>query len=295
MRVFVTGSSSHLAQALLPPLCGSPQVGSVTGIDLLPPRFQHAKFAAARADIREPDLSGRLGGHDALIHLAFVVLRGRMRESEMFDVNVNGSRNVFRAARAAGVRRFIHMSSAAVYGSGSELAESAPLDPLPGFLYAEHKARIETWLADEVPECARLRPHVVLGPNAQPLLKCLLDQPFYVRMTEPYPSLQCVHEDDVAQAVLHALAQGASGPFNLATQDSFSFRDAIRSRHRVSVPLPLPIARAGLDVAWRISGWGGEPAWIEGLTRTLLLDCRRAATELGWRASRSAAQTLAQS
>ena len=59
-------------------------------------------------------------------------------------------------------------------------------------------------------------------------------------------------------------------------------------------PLPRFAARAGLGVAWRFFGWGGEPAWIEGLTKTLLINCRRAAIELGWRSTRNAASVLAQ-
>ena len=101
MRVFVTGSSAHLAQALLPKLCANPDVERVTGIDRLPPRFRHPKFTASRLDIRDSRLATLLAGHDALVHLAFVVLRGRMAEREMFDINVNGSHKVFHAARRA--------------------------------------------------------------------------------------------------------------------------------------------------------------------------------------------------
>jgi UDP-glucose 4-epimerase len=294
MRVFITGSSSHLAQALLPGLCAQPGVTQVTGIDLKPPRFQHEKFNALRVDCRDPRLEQRMAGHNALIHLAFVVLRGKASEAEMYDLNVTGSHKVFHAARRAGLQRLIHMSSAAVYGSGVQLAEDAPLEPLPKFLYAQHKARLERLLAIEFPECVRLRPHVILGPHAQPLLKQLLNQPCYLRLPEPYPLLQCVHEDDVAQAVLRALACDVRGAFNLAAEDSFSFRGVIQQRHRVSIPLPLSAARAGMNLAWRCCGWGGEPAWIEGLARPLLLDCRRAAAELGWRSSRNAAEALAQ-
>ena len=294
MRVLVTGSSAHLAQALLPKLCANPVVERVTGIDRLPPRFRHPKFAASRLDIRDSQLATLLAGHDALVHLAFVVLRGRMAEREMFDINVNGSRKVFHAARAAGVKRLIHLSSAAVYGSGVHLGEEAPFDPLPQFLYAQHKAHLEQALAIEFPESVRLRPHVILGPNAQPLLKRLLRQPCYIRLPEPYPLLQCVHEDDVAQAVLLALTRDMSGAFNLAADDNFSFREAIRRRHRLSIPVPLSAARAGLNTAWKMFGWGGEPAWVEGLTRTLLLNCRRAAVELGWRSTYTAAAALAQ-
>lgn len=283
MRVFVTGSSSQLARALLPGLCGLREVEHVTGIDLAPPHCGHPKFTALRADIGDPRLEEWLQGHDALVHLAWVVLRGHMRAVRMFDINVTRSLRVFHAARAAGVRRLIHLSSAAVYGEGIDLVEDAPLRPLPGFLYAGHKALLENALASEFPDCVRLRPHVILGPHAQPLLKWLLRQPFYPRLPQPQPRLQCVHENDVASAILLCLQRAARGPYNLAAAEPVSYRALIERRHKVALPLPLAAARAGAKLAWKFWGWGGEPAWIEGLTRTLLLDCRRARNELGWR------------
>lgn len=294
MRVFVTGSSGHLAAALLPRLCAHPTIESVTGADRVPPRFAHPKFRALLLDVRDPRLAPALAGHDALVHLAFVVLRGRLPEREMFEINVTGSLGVFRAARAVGIARMIHLSSAAVYGSGLHVSEEAPLAPLPGFLYAEHKAALEQALEREFPLCVRLRPHIVLGPHAQPLLRRLLEQPFYVAGARPHPPLQCVHEDDVARAVVLALERAASGPFNLAAEDSFSFAAALAARRRFALPLPLAAARAALRLAWRASGFGGEPAWIEGLARPLVLDCRRARALLGWRARYRAAAALAQ-
>lgn len=293
MKVFVTGSSSSLAQALLPRLCERPDVEQVTGVDLRPAQFHHAKFDALALDIRSPHLAQRMSGHNYLINMAFVVLRGHMTEAGMFDINVKGSHAVFHAARRAGMQRLIHLSSASVYGSGVHLSEHAPLAPLPQFLYARHKAHLEQLLAIEFPECVRLRPHIILGPHAQPLLKQLLSQPCYVRLPQPQPRLQCVHEEDVAQAIMLCLERNVRGPFNLAVEDNFSFREAIKSRHRVSVPLPLAVARFGLNLAWKYTGWGGEPAWLDGITKTLLINCRRAHVELGWRSRYSAAEVLA--
>jgi nucleoside-diphosphate-sugar epimerase len=293
MHVLVTGSSSRLARALLPLLTAEPGIARVTGVDLAPPHFFHAKFHALRSDIRDPGLPAAFQGQHALVHLAFVVLRGRMSEAEMFDINVTGSHKVFHAARRAGVKRLVHLSSAAVYGGGVHLGEEAPFAPLPRFLYARHKAHLERLLEIEFPECVRLRAHVILGRYAQPLLRQLLSLPCYLALPEPQPRLQCVHEDDVARAVLRALERGVRGPFNLAVEDSFSYRDLIRSRHRFAIPLPPRAARAGLDFAWRFWGWGGEPAWVDGLTRTLLLNCRRAAVELDWKSRYDSAAVLA--
>ena len=292
MNVLVTGSSSHLARALLPLLCAQDLIARITGVDIAASHFAHQKFHAERCDIREQRLMALLEGNDVLVHLAFVVLRGRMREVQMADINVSASYRLFHAARNAGVKRLIHLSSAAVYGQGASLAEHTPLAPLPGFLYGEHKAQLERLLEADFPECVRLRPHVILGPNAQPLLRTLLNLPIYPALPRPYPRLQCVHEDDVARAVLLAIDRDVCGPFNLAAEDSFSYRDIIKRRHPFSVSLPQGLARAGLHAAWRLTGWGGEPAWIDALARTLTLDCRRAARDLGWHSRHDSAATL---
>lgn len=293
MKIVVTGSSSCLAQAVLPRLCDAPGVTSVTGVDARPPRYKHGKFRSLTLDIRDPALIEALENQDALVHLAFVVLRGRTSEAEMFDINVNAGHKLFHAARRSRVKRLVFVSSAAVYGGGVHLDETAPLAPHPEFLYARHKAHLERLLEIEFPESVRLRPHVILGPNAQPLLRRLLNQPFYPRLPDPHPLLQCVHEDDVAEAVWLALACDAHGPYNLAVEDSFSFRDAIRARHQLRIPLPLAVAKSSVELAWRLFGWGGEPAWVDGLARNLMINCRRAAVDLGWRSRHTAAEVLA--
>ena len=48
MNVFVTGSSSCLAQAVLPALCAEPGIERVTGADLAP-FFDAAPWIASRA------------------------------------------------------------------------------------------------------------------------------------------------------------------------------------------------------------------------------------------------------
>lgn len=293
MKVLVTGSSSTLARALLPRLCADAGIAQVTGIDLQPAHFTHPGFRALVMDFRDPQLLELLPQHDALVHLAYVVLRGHVSASAMHAINVTGSLALLLQARAAGMRRIVHLSSAAVYGSGENLSETAPYAPLQAFLYGRHKAELERQLDAALPECLRLRPHVILGPHAQPVLRQLLALPFYLRTAGPQPQLQCVHESDVAEAILRGLAGDARGAINLAAPDTFNLRDVKRGSHRWCLPLPAFAARAALHAAHRISGWGGEPGWLDGLQQSLTLDCSRAAAELRWRPARSAAQALA--
>jgi len=293
LKVLVTGSSASLAHAVLPRLCAEPAITEVTGIDLRAPHFIHPKFRALQTDFRDSRIDGLLAGHDALVHMAYVVLRGHLRVEIMHDINVSASLKLLQAARAAGLKRIIHLSSAAVYGSGCDLDEQAAQAPLPGFLYGMHKAELERQIGNLVPECVRLRPHVILGPHAQPVLRQILDLPLYLRLDDPQPELQCVHEDDVAAAVVASLLKNVSGPYNLAAGDCWTLRAVMRSRHGRCLPLPPGIARAGLALVHGISSWGGETGWLDGLRHTLTLDCRRAEQELGWKPAHSGTQALA--
>lgn len=293
MKVLVTGSASHLAQAFLPKLCAAPQVAKITGVDLNPGHFQHEKFQAVQLDVRDARLPTLLKNHDALIHMAFVVLRGKMRAAEMHNINVTASQQLFAHAKATGISRILHLSSASVYGRGENLNEDSPFHPLPGFLYAQHKAELEAWLKVHHPHIICLRPHIILGPHAQPLLKTILRLPFYIQLPNPQPRLQCVHEEDVADAMMLSLLSNAHGAFNLAAADSFRLRDIIRQPHRLAFPVRLAVARWGLKTVWKWFGVGGEPAWLDGVDKTLTLDCSKAQREIGWHPKFSTAEAIA--
>ena len=292
MRVLLTGSSSCLARALLPQLCSHPAVSSVTGIDWQRPVYTHPRFQAIEADLRTLVPETWLAKHDALIHLAWVVLRGKTPLTTMRDINLAVSQHWFDAASGMvpALARIIHVSSASVYGHGMMLNEAAPLRPIAGFQYAQHKAELEHWLDAHHPDIVRLRPHIILGTHAQPLLKQILQAPFYPHLPQPLPQLQCVHEDDVARAIAAALTLPVQGAFNLAAPHPFSLHDAIRSQHPHALPLPTTWIQVMLQGLWHINGFGGEPGWFDGVKHSLTLDCGKAEQQLGWRATISPQQ-----
>lgn len=283
MHVVVSGAAGNLARVLLPMLWADAEIERVTAIDRQPVPLRHAKFRILRSDVGSTASCATLRGADAVVHLAYITLRGQMSPATMAQTNIDATHAFLGAAAEAGVQRIVFLSSAAVYGNGTDIDETAPLAPLPGFLYARHKSECEQWLEAEVPQAVRLRPHVILGPHAQPLLKRLTDVRFYPHLPEPQPLLQCVHELDVCKAVLLTLHGEATGAFNLAAPTPFSLKSLIKARHPHATALPLWLARAALWCAWRFKGFGGEPGWHSGLTQTLTLDCRRAASVLGWR------------
>lgn len=291
MRIVVTGGAGQLARVLLPQLCALREVERVIALDRREPVMTHPKLTTQRVDLLESDLHASFAGADCLIHLAWILERGRLTHGQLHTRTVELGKKIFRAADDAGIKTLIHLSSAAVYGNGIELTEAAPLAPLPGFAYAEHKAEFEAWLAQNLPRATVLRPHVILGPHAHPVLKRLLALPVYPRLPEPQPKLQCVHEDDVADAIVLAL-NGPGGAFNLAADDCFDYRCAIQACHKHAIGIPYGIAKIGLVAAWTLFGFGAEPGWIAGMRADLTLDCSRAREVLGWQPRFGSRETL---
>ena len=290
MRVLITGAAGCLGQVLVPMLLDDPRITELVVHDWRAIVGDHPKLKTLRGDIRDPALAHAIKHTHAVVHMAFVVIEsdlGRERGNRVLAraINIDGTRAVVDAL-APGAR-LIQLSSASVYGTSHEaITESAGLKPLPGFRYAEDKV-----LAEEVVIAAereglsavRLRPHIILGPRAQPFLRTVLRLPFYPRLPPPAPPLQVVHEQDVATAIRAALFSPVTGAINLACEDSLSFEAMQRSLHRFVLGVNPGLAQAAARAAFHLFGIGPDPAWSAGLDRPLILDSGRARQALSWR------------
>lgn len=306
MRVLVTGVRGHLAQALLPRLLEWPGIEEVVGLDWQAVTYPHPRFRFVRADIRDPGLPEHLAGVDAVIHLAFVVLssalgRRRKERNLMRSINLEGSRNLFNAARQAGVPHVVYTSSVAVYGAWPEnpvpLTEEAQRRPMPGFGYSEDKAAVEFWLdaferEARPPAVTRLRLHAVVGPNAQPLLNRLARSRFYIRTPGEPPPVQCLWEDDAVDAILSALRSRAPGAFNIGAGDPRPWPELAGRHHRLTVGLPYRPTRLAHRLLWRVTPALGDPGWLAGMRYPLVVDCTRAGGALHWRPNYSVANCV---
>jgi len=157
MRVLVTGHDGYIGQVLVPLFRSAGHI--VTGLDSM--LFDGCTFGAdtaaidrvIRCDIRDvtPDL---LEGIDAVVHLAAISNDplGDLNPSCTYDINHGATVTLARAAKAAGVERFLYSSSCSLYGAhGDEfLTESASFNPVTP--YGESKVRSEldlSLLADD--------------------------------------------------------------------------------------------------------------------------------------------------
>lgn len=152
MNVLVTGHLGYIGAHLTGLLA---QAGCrVTGVDLH--LFRGCEWDALpeaaeelRTDFRELG-EADLRGYDAVVHLAALSndAMGELDEAVTYAVNREGSIALARAARAAGVPRFIFAGSCAIYGKGGDdnpLDETAELRPLTA--YARSKVGAEAAIA----------------------------------------------------------------------------------------------------------------------------------------------------
>lgn len=103
-----------------------------------------------QADLADPaSLRKALRGIETVVHAAAVVPDGATPDEELERVNADGTRALADAARAEGVRRFVHISSAGVYGDGRAADPHLESDPpSPGTAYERSKLAGELALVD---------------------------------------------------------------------------------------------------------------------------------------------------
>jgi nucleoside-diphosphate-sugar epimerase len=171
MKILVTGGTGFLASHLIPAL----QSRGHAVRALVQPSSDTTLLRQAGVDIHTGDvrlrasLAPAMREVDAVFHLAAAIgVRRPLREYHA--VNVNGTENVCRAARAAGVKRLVHVSSTSVYkqGLGASVDETSALAPPPD-PYARTKAAgdslVQRLIAEEHLPASIIRTSTIFGPG----------------------------------------------------------------------------------------------------------------------------------
>ena len=177
MKVLVTGGSGFIGTPLVGALLEaghqvrifdhqpSPKYDDLVHRDHL---LNHDGLVAAAADV------------DAVVHLAAEHRDDVRPKSRYYDVNVEGTRNVVRAAEAAGVKRIVFTSTVAVYGLDRGVAaESTPTNPFNDYGQSKLEAEgvVIRW-AQSAPDRSLVivRPTVVFGEGNRGNVFTLIDQ-----------------------------------------------------------------------------------------------------------------------
>src|SRR3954468_1415283 len=208
LTIAVTGPTGEIGRAFLKALDPHARVLGMARRPFDPASLGLQNTEYRQGDILDPEAVGALAAEaDVVVHLAFIILGGR---DETRNINLTGSRNVFRAAAG---KPLVYPSSVAAYGFHADNPQPLTEDVEPrgseGFYYSAQKAELEGALREVRDDAYVLRPCIVAGPDAKMLLRQLpqrrLPGPFAVPvMPDPGIPFQLVHHDDVAAALVAA-------------------------------------------------------------------------------------------
>jgi len=132
--IAITGISGYLAKTVLPRLQTEPEIENIIGIGIAPLSGCSKKVTFYRGDVRDSQMARWLSGTDILLHLAFMVQEIHDKKKGR-EINVEGIKNVLKAAVKNDIRKIIYTSSVAAYGAHPDntvgITEDFGINPPP--------------------------------------------------------------------------------------------------------------------------------------------------------------------
>jgi nucleoside-diphosphate-sugar epimerase len=280
-------------------------------------RLRERGAVPVRGDLGDAaSLEGGTVGCDVCFHAAAKV--EDWGDPAAFErVNVGGTANVIAAARAAGVRRLVHVGTEAALTAGQPLVrvdEAAPLRPDSPFLYSSSKAKAEQLVRDangDGLETVVVRPRFVWGRGDTTLLPAIADRVRSGRFRWVGGGrhlTDTTHVDNTVEGLwLGGTRAPAGGVYFVTDGEPVVFRDFLErmlATQDVSVPdksVPAGAASAAAataERAWRLLRRPGPPpltrfaVWVS--SKECTLDISRARTELGYEPVRTRDEGLAE-
>ena len=317
-RALVTGGAGFIGSELVAQLVASGW--DVVVLDnLATGRWENidglglAADAKITGDVRDAALLARLtAGVGTVFHLACRGVRFSLHSPrETHDVNASGTLAVLEAARSAGTRRFVYVSSSEVYGAAGEppMREDGPTFPTTAYgaskLAGEAYAR--AYHHSYGMPATIVRPFNSFGPRSHHegdagevipkfVLRALAGRALTIFGDGKQTRDFCYVSDTARGIVLAATADEALGQtINLGSGSELSIRDLAQAvlaavgHERASVrfeagrPGDLQRLRAATEKAQRLLGFRPTVSFNDGLARLIAWygrDSRRAETLL---------------
>jgi len=250
-----------------------------------------------------------------LFHCAADMDFGRST-SQMGRTTIGGTQKLLAAARDAGVGRFVHLSSQAVYGfdrhyEGAD--EETPMRASP-WPYCETKRLAEeaVWEAGrEGLEVVVLRPGFVYGPGdlktIPPVLKAIKAGQIKAHIDHGAFDTGCVHVDNCVDGMLRAAmtAQAAGQVYHLGDGRVLTIKqmvDSVCGKVGIKAPsanMPYALAMAlgsVVETGWKVFRQAGpapmSPFTVAMLRRNSGFSIEKARRELGYQPVRQWEESL---
>jgi nucleoside-diphosphate-sugar epimerase len=277
MRVLVTGANGFIGRSLCHRLLAAGH--EVRGL-LRPGSDAGALAASPHFEVFHGDVLSResllpaVSDTPFVVHLAAATAAGR--DATYARINVEGTRNIVDASAAAGVERFVFMSSLAAQGPslpGTPHVRAGAEQPMDSYGRSklEAEAIVQRVLGDRA---TALRPAIAYGPDSPEVAQVIRWVRSRVLPIVPSIELSFVHVEDLVELTLLALqTEGpAFGPYFVSDGEVQTMERVfdrleglISERPALRLPLPPKLLSWLEPVSQRISDSAGLGASVSRL------------------------------
>jgi nucleoside-diphosphate-sugar epimerase len=308
-EAFVTGGSGFVGQELIRALAArSIAVRGLARSDQAARAVSEAGATAVRGDLNDRDaLEHGMRGCDVVFHAAAFVKQHGSRK-EFFEANVAGTEHVLAAARAAAVKRFVHVGTEAVLADGKPIVradETRPRAARPSGLYPLTKGLAEqAVLAANTAhfETVVIRPRLIWGAGDTTLLPDIIAAVKSGRFAwidgGHYLTSTC-HVQNVVEGALLAAERGRGGEIYFLTDgEPLEFRAFLSELLRTQgvEPGDKEVPRWLVSTLATLTSWMSAPPITKTAVALAGVEVsvvdEKARRELGYRAAYSRAAGL---
>lgn len=263
MQILVTGATGFIGNRLVAELLKRDY--KVKVLSRKPLEKYNIKWSK-RVNSVQGDLKDRFAittavkGVDVVIHLAAQLGAWQAKEKDYYETNVEGTKILVEEAQKAGIKHFIYISTAGVYGRLKQVPADEFHPCNPRYPYEKTKYMAEQYVLNKIPKgfpATILRPSHVYGPgdlNTLPLLRLLKKIHFFPLIGGGKSLFQPIYIEDLIDGIICCAENRdkvLGRVYNLAGKEAVTFKEYISIIGKImaidlfTVPCPYLVAKSG--------------------------------------------------